>query len=94
MRPHWVNGTWLKRLTDPFAEVDGHVHHCSWDSPTRIEVVSGHHTVRTFIRYRRYLPGESGSGTLDIDVVEGEDVELVSSNGATNQSPFIPRRIA
>lgn len=90
-RPHWLNGTWLKRFTDPVAELDGHAQRCSWEHPTRIETVSGQHTVRTFVRYRRYLPGETASGSLTFDVAEGETVHLRVANGATNQSPFTPR---
>jgi len=89
--PHWINGGWLKRFTDPYAELDGAVQCCSWLSPTRMETTVGAHPLRTFVRYRRLFHGDGGSGTGTIEVPASGDVLVTTSNSFTNQSPFMPR---
>jgi len=90
-KPNWVNGWWLRAFTDPYAEVDGAVTKCSWPRLTTIVTAPGVHHVRTFVRYRRLIPGDAGSGETTVDLASGEDLRIISSNGITNQSPFVPR---
>ena len=89
-RPHWLNGGWLRAFTIPYAEVDGVVTACSWSASTPVEVLPGMRVVRTYVRYRRWLP-EGGSGTRAIDIAERGEVHIVASNSFTNMSPFVPR---
>jgi len=93
-RPNWVNGWWLRAFTDPYAELDETVRRCSWSTPTRIDAAPGTHRLRTFVRYRRLITGDGGAGEATVKIAAGEDLSIVSSNGITNQSPFVPRPTA
>ncbi len=90
-KPNWVNGWWLRAFTDPYTEVGGAVTQCLWPKPTTIATPAGVHRVRTFVRYRRLIPGDGGSGESTVELAPGEELRITSSNGITNQSPFMPQ---
>ena len=50
--------------------------------------------LRTFVRYRRLIPGDVGSGETAVELAAREDLFIISSNWITNQSPFVPRPAA
>lgn len=91
-KPHWLNGAWLKRFTDPYAELDGAVRCCSWSSPTRMETTVGAHALCTFVRYRRIFQSDGSSGAATIEVPAFGEVLVTTSNSFSNQSAFMPRR--
>lgn len=93
-KPHPVNGWWLRLFSVPYVAVDAGVTACSWTRDTIVDAQPGRHRIRTFIRYRRLIPGDLGTGTLEVDLGEGQTIHVQASNGLTNDSAFTPRIIA
>lgn len=92
-KPHPVNGWWLRLFAVPYVAVDADVTACSWNRGTIVDARPGPHQIRTFIRYRRLIPGDLGTGQLEVDLAVGQTIHIQASNGFTNDSPFTPRII-
>lgn len=90
-RAHWVNALVLRPLTRPFLRLDGREHPLAWGRTTEFPVPAGPHLVETFVRYRG-TPWNLGTGTLRVDVRDGEDVDVLARNGPLNHQPLQPRR--
>ena len=92
VRGHWLNG-WLLRLTSrPYVYIDGTEHAAAWGVPVREAVPGGTHLVGAGVRYRgsRDVLGREDSY---VTVDDGEQTELVATNGVFNHQPFRLRRV-
>ena len=91
MRPHWVNGWFLRLTSRPVIRVDGERRVTRWGRRESVDVAPGEHRVAASFRYR-HTAGELGTANHAVLVAPGEQCHLVARAGCTNGSGlrFVP----
>lgn len=90
VRPHWLNGWFLRAFAHPVVDIDDHESVPAWGRAQTFAVESGHHHVQTSVRYKGMRTARCGQGGVDVDAAAGAHVHIAARNGWSNQSPFIP----
>jgi hypothetical protein len=87
VRPHWINGWFLRLLARPFVVVDGRERQSSWGEAELVTVPAGEHDVAVFLRYKG-TRNQLGMGQLRVQVRPGDVVRVSARNGWLNSTPF------
>lgn len=85
VRPHWVNGWFLRLTSRPVIRVDGERHVTRWGRRKSMDVAAGEHRVEASFRYR-HTAGELGTASNTVLVTPGERCHLIARAGWTNGS--------
>lgn len=91
-RPNPVNAWFLRPFARPFAAIDSEEIPCLWGRATTVPLAPGRHSLAVFVRYRG-TSWNLGTGRLDVEVREGDSLEIVAANGILNHTPFTPRLV-
>lgn len=88
IKPHWVNGWFLKLLSRPCVIVGGLESAMSWKSSLILNLEVGEHQIAVGVRYRFTRPLLGQVPTV-VRVDPGRRLALQARNGALNSDPFM-----
>ncbi len=87
VRPHPVNGWFLRTIARPVVVIDGAEYHARWSRRRTVPVRPGEHTLAVGVRYRGtpWLLGSRPSPRR-VDIVADETQGFTARNGPLNQA--------
>ncbi|WP_446664165.1 hypothetical protein [Flexivirga sp. B27] len=85
LRPHWINGWFLRATARPVVQVDDTDHVARWGKPLQLTVHPDHHRIRAFFRYRG-TKSRLGTTERGVDIAAGDTWSFVARGGFTNSS--------
>jgi hypothetical protein len=86
LRPHWLNGWFLRTFARAYLRLDGVERPVEWDRPAVVAVPAGSHRADVCVRYGRWSASGAGPERA-ITVAVDERSRWVARNGA----PFVLR---